>query len=105
MNLSVPDYKRLYSQQDKVLNLLAGRLGDFYLTGGTALGRFYLGHRYSDDLDFFVNDYPDFAEKTKIETIIDDFLIAGDNSFGINKSHITKAKPFDSKQVQDTNIL
>jgi predicted nucleotidyltransferase component of viral defense system len=25
----------------------------FYLTGGTALSRFYLGHRKSDDLDFF----------------------------------------------------
>jgi len=65
MNLSVPDYKRLYNQQDKILNLLEGRPGDFYLTGGTVLGRFYLGHRYSDDLDFFVNDQPNFAEKTK----------------------------------------
>ncbi len=27
----------------------------FYLTGGTALAVFYLGHRYSDDLDFFTN--------------------------------------------------
>jgi len=27
----------------------------FYLTGGTALSRFYLNHRYSDDLDFFEN--------------------------------------------------
>lgn len=26
---------------------------DFYLTGGTALAAFYLGHRYSEDLDFF----------------------------------------------------
>jgi predicted nucleotidyltransferase component of viral defense system len=25
----------------------------FYLTGGTALAEFYLGHRYSEDLDFF----------------------------------------------------
>lgn len=25
----------------------------FYLTGGTALAAFYLGHRYSKDLDFF----------------------------------------------------
>lgn len=25
----------------------------FYLTGGTALAAFYLGHRYSEDLDFF----------------------------------------------------
>ena len=28
----------------------------FYLTGGTAASRGYLGHRFSDDLDFFVND-------------------------------------------------
>ncbi len=28
----------------------------FYLTGGTALAAFYLGHRYSDDLDFFTNE-------------------------------------------------
>jgi len=31
----------------------------FYLTGGTALSRFYFNHRYSDDLDFFMlmNDH------------------------------------------------
>jgi predicted nucleotidyltransferase component of viral defense system len=28
----------------------------FYLTGGTALWHFYLNHRYSEDLDFFVNN-------------------------------------------------
>jgi predicted nucleotidyltransferase component of viral defense system len=28
----------------------------FYLTGGTALAAFYLGHRYSDDLDCFTNE-------------------------------------------------
>lgn len=28
----------------------------FYLTGGTALSRFYLGHRKSDDLDFFTSE-------------------------------------------------
>ena len=26
---------------------------NFYLTGGTSLAEFYLGHRYSEDLDFF----------------------------------------------------
>lgn len=26
---------------------------NFYLTGGTTLAAFYLGHRYSEDLDFF----------------------------------------------------
>ena len=28
----------------------------FYLTGGTALCEFYLGHRYSFDLDIFTSD-------------------------------------------------
>jgi predicted nucleotidyltransferase component of viral defense system len=28
-------------------------LKDFYLAGGTALAGFYLGHRLSEDLDFF----------------------------------------------------
>ncbi len=34
----------------------------FYLTGGTALSRYYFQHRYSDDLDFFVNHNKDFIE-------------------------------------------
>ncbi|HPP99653.1 MAG TPA: nucleotidyl transferase AbiEii/AbiGii toxin family protein [Termitinemataceae bacterium] len=35
---------------------------DFYLTGGTALHRFYLHSRYSVDLDFFVSNAPHFYE-------------------------------------------
>ncbi|HEV7507294.1 MAG TPA: nucleotidyl transferase AbiEii/AbiGii toxin family protein [Thermoanaerobaculia bacterium] len=31
-----------------------------YLTGGTAASRAYLHHRFSDDLDFFTNDNPEF---------------------------------------------
>jgi hypothetical protein len=27
----------------------------FYLTGGTALSRYYFKHRYSDDIDLFIN--------------------------------------------------
>jgi predicted nucleotidyltransferase component of viral defense system len=38
---------------------------DFYLTGGTALSRFYLNHRYSDDLDFFVHQKSDFLDDVK----------------------------------------
>jgi hypothetical protein len=51
---------RLYPLQDTVLGIF-GKLGlPFYLTGGTALSRHYLGHRYSDDLDLFVNSHPEF---------------------------------------------
>ena len=35
------------------------------MTGGTALGRCYLHHRYSDDLDFFVNDHKAFKQQSK----------------------------------------
>jgi hypothetical protein len=42
--------------------LLNTQPAEFYLTGGTALSRCYLHHRYSDDLDFFVNDAPSFQD-------------------------------------------
>jgi len=60
MNSLKKDYRKLYHIQDKFLSWW-GNLGlPFYLTGGTALGRFYLNHRCSEDLDFFVNRDPFF---------------------------------------------
>jgi len=50
----------LYPLQDRTLALLEGLETGFYLSGGTAASRIYLHHRYSDDLDFFVNDRPEF---------------------------------------------
>ncbi|HNT23890.1 MAG TPA: nucleotidyl transferase AbiEii/AbiGii toxin family protein [Anaerolineales bacterium] len=47
---------RLYPFQDRVLHALSLVDTGFYLTGGTALSRVYLNHRFSEDLDFFVND-------------------------------------------------
>jgi hypothetical protein len=43
----------LYPLQDTILALLP-TFDDFYLTGGTALARFYLHHRVSEDLDLFI---------------------------------------------------
>ena len=60
--MSGTNYKQLYSLQTEVLQLLKTINGPFYLTGGTALGRFYLDHRFSADLDFFVNGHPDFKK-------------------------------------------
>jgi hypothetical protein len=54
------DWPALYRLQDWVLMRLRHVSQGFYLTGGTALSRGYYEHRYSDDLDFFVNDVPDF---------------------------------------------
>lgn len=55
MNSSKKDYNSLYLLQDKFLNWWLTLNLPFYLTGWTALGRFYLKHRFSEDLDFFVN--------------------------------------------------
>ena len=39
---------------------------DFYLTGGTALSRAYYNHRFSDDLDYFTHNDPDFLNHVKL---------------------------------------
>ena len=49
-------YIALYALQDEVLETVFEEPSGFYLTGGTALSRYYLNHRYSDDLDFFDHD-------------------------------------------------
>ncbi len=48
----------IYPLQDKTIQ--AFKKSPFYLTGGTALSRGYYNHRYSDDLDYFVNYLSDF---------------------------------------------
>lgn len=65
----------LYPLQDKVLNIVAELPVEFYLTGGTALSRAYLNHRYSDDLDFFLNNSPSF--KSQVNTVINAFRESG----------------------------
>ena len=56
----------LYPFQDMVLKLIMKVDDTFYLTWGTALGRHYLKHRYSDDLDLFVNRNSDFKQLTDV---------------------------------------
>ncbi len=56
----------LYPLQDKLLGTIDGLGLAFYLTGGTALGRFHFNHRYSDDLDFFVNNNPKFQDDVNL---------------------------------------
>ena len=58
--------KSLYPLQNGVLRAVRNCNTRFYLTGGTALSRAYYNHRYSDDLDFFVNADPDFDEQVDI---------------------------------------
>jgi hypothetical protein len=53
--------EHLYPMQDRALARIAALETGFYLTGGTAASRGYLHHRFSDDLDLFVNDDDRFA--------------------------------------------
>ena len=58
-------YTRLYAFQDEIMKITQRQEVDFYLTGGTALSRCYLNHRYSDDLDFFINEAPGFKKQAQ----------------------------------------
>jgi len=58
-------YNNLYAFQDEIMKIVRNQEVDFYLTGGTALSRCYLNHRYSDDLDFFRNQSPDFKKQAQ----------------------------------------
>ncbi len=53
----------LYPLQDRVLKSIEKANQAFYLTGGTAISRVYLHHRFSDDLDLFVNRSPNFQNE------------------------------------------
>lgn len=56
------NYKQLYTLQDEVLAIVSALDNSFYLTGGTALHRFYYNARYSNDLDFFTSSDDLFGE-------------------------------------------
>lgn len=72
----------LTEKQRKAIEIInqEPNLADFYLSGGTALAAYYLRHRFSDDLDFFIFNEPDgiflsgFAEKLKHELGADSVL-------------------------------
>jgi hypothetical protein len=46
----------------------------FFLTGGSALGLFYLDHRYSFDVDLFTRDRPDWLELDGVMRLCADSL-------------------------------
>ena len=62
MNTSAEFYiTKLYPFQDGILDIVRRSGAPFYLTGGTALSRRWFRHRYSEDLDLFVDDDPGFT--------------------------------------------
>lgn len=51
----INEWNKLYLMQDEVLDYLSnsnGLFNNFVFAGGTVLARYFLNHRYSEDLDF-----------------------------------------------------
>ncbi len=98
MNSSGRDYKSLYLLQDKVLSWWKGLDYPLYLTGGTALGRFYLNHRLSDDLDFFANSDQNFGNyATEI------YRKAG-KEFQVDKEQVVLSEDFMRFFVEESGL-
>jgi hypothetical protein len=55
----------IYRLQDEILIAVKNADVGFYLTGKTALSRHYLNHRFSEDLDLFLNKAATFKEKVR----------------------------------------
>lgn len=51
----MPVHSRLTPLQYELLTAFAPRAPEFFLTGGAALAHFHLGHRQTEDLDFFTH--------------------------------------------------
>lgn len=99
MNSSKKDYKKLYLLQDKFLDWWVSLGLPFYLTGGTALGRFYLNHRYSDDLDFFVNN------NTQYPTYISELIPGVKNNFELDVNQSLFADDFTRIFITEDDIF
>ena len=103
MNLYDQYYlEKLYPLQDGVMSII-GKLGTpFFLTGGTALSRHYSHHRYSDDLDLFVNADPRYPEW--VDAILKRLFDGEKNpSFILDRALIRKFENFTQLFVSDVN--
>lgn len=85
--------EKLYPFQDGVLDIVRKLSTPFYLTGGTALSRHYFNHRFSDDLDLFVNDNDRYADH--VTHIYRSFLDAEKHDlFKMDYTRQSKSKDF-----------
>lgn len=83
----------LYPFQDGILNIVKELDTPFYLTGGTALSRHYYNHRYSDDLDLFVNN--DAKYSIYVDILFHEFAgLEKEGHFVIDYKRQRKAKDY-----------
>jgi len=78
------------------MNILSLSDTDFFLTGGTALSRAYYNHRYSDDLDFFVNQSQTYDEQ--LDKVLS--LLKKNGFIWSSEKDFTRAKNFTTIKVR-----
>lgn len=85
--------ENLYPLQNGVLNIVRRSRTPFFLTGGTALSRCYLHHRYSDDLDLFVVQDPEYP--AHVATLLQ-HLFAAENEclFQVDRNELHRSKDY-----------
>ncbi len=87
-------YEELYSLQNQIMKIVFSLDNNFYLTGGTALHRFYFGLRYSDDLDFFT--YKDVLFAESIDELLDKI-----DDYGLNYHRSVRSKDFQRIIIEE----
>ena len=93
--------KNLYPLQDGVLDILSRSGTDFFLTGGTALSRGYYHHRYSDDLDFFLDRSQTYDEQLDVVLAM---LAENGFSWDIDKGFI-RAENFTTIGLRKDSVI
>jgi predicted nucleotidyltransferase component of viral defense system len=81
------------------MNILQQSGTDFFLTGGTALSRAYYNHRYSDDLDFFLNNSSNYDEQ--LDAVLS--LLRENGFFWNLNSEYTRSKNFTTFKINHEN--
>ena len=100
MTLSSRYYEEnLYPLQNGVLKTISECETRFYLTGGTALSRAYYNHRYSDDLDFFLNNDSNYIEQVNLILA----ALKRDGFIPVETSEFIRREAFTSLYIKHSN--
>ncbi len=91
----------LYPLQNGVLDIVKKSGTPFFLTGGTALSRFYTHHRYSDDLDFFVANDSEYGKY--VDTLLRQLIMSEDEKhFIVDRLAIQRGQDYTRLFVIDS---
>ena len=92
--------ENLYPLQNGVLSIVQKAETPFFLTGGTALSRYYTHHRYSDDLDFFVINDSDYSRH--VNTILQRLIESENNGLlKLDRATLNKGEAYTELFITD----